>query len=54
MWRCCGSSAAALRAPDAYGARVPGTQRLVNELTVRAGKVVYDLNGISIKDGGDK
>jgi dihydroorotase len=40
--------------PDAYGARVPGTQRLENELTVRAGKVVYDLNGISIKEGGDK
>jgi dihydroorotase len=40
--------------PDAYGTRVPGTQRLENELTVRAGKVVYDLNGISITNGGAK
>jgi dihydroorotase len=32
---------------DAYGARLAGTRRLVCELTVVGGKVVYDLNGIS-------
>lgn len=30
---------------DSYGARMDGTQRLVNELTVASGLVVYDLNG---------
>ena len=34
--------------PDAYGTRLESHERLVNELTVRDGKVVYDLNGISI------
>lgn len=32
---------------DSYGARMDGTQRLVNELTVASGLVVYDLNGIT-------
>jgi dihydroorotase len=32
---------------DAYGARSDGTQKLVCELTVHDGNVVYDLNGIS-------
>ena len=32
---------------DSYGARMRGDQRLVCELTIRDGKVVYDLNGIS-------
>jgi dihydroorotase len=32
---------------DSYGARLPGTERLVCELTLRDGKVVYDLNGIA-------
>ena len=32
---------------DAHGARHDGTQKLVCELTVHHGKVVYDLNGIS-------
>jgi len=35
---------------DSFGARLRGTQRLVCELTVRDGKVVYDLNGISRPD----
>jgi dihydroorotase len=35
---------------DMYGARMDSTQRLVAELTVRDGKVVYDLNGISRPD----
>src|SRR5205085_11955474 len=35
---------------DMYGARLQGTQRLACELTVRAGKVVYDTNGISRPD----
>jgi len=32
---------------DMYGARMDGKQRLACELTVRDGKVVYDLNGIT-------
>ncbi len=35
---------------DMYGARMNGSQRLACELTIRAGKVVYDLNGISRPD----
>ena len=35
---------------DMYGARMNGTQKLTCELTVRNGKVVYDLNGISRPD----
>ncbi len=32
---------------DMYGARLDGSRKLICELTVRSGKVVYDLNGIS-------
>ena len=32
---------------DMYGARLSGKQRLAAELTLRDGKVVYDLNGIT-------
>jgi dihydroorotase len=32
---------------DMYGARMDGNQRFVCELTVKNGKIVYDLNGIS-------
>ena len=35
---------------DMYGARLRGKQKLVCELTVRNGKVVYDLNGITRPD----
>jgi dihydroorotase len=35
---------------DMYGARMDGKQRLECELTVRNGKVVYDLNGLSRPD----
>ncbi|HVW83558.1 MAG TPA: amidohydrolase/deacetylase family metallohydrolase [Bryobacteraceae bacterium] len=35
---------------DMYGARLKGTQRLRCELTLRDGKVVYDLNGITRPD----
>ena len=35
---------------DMYGARMDSTERLTAELTVRDGKVVYDLNGISRPD----
>jgi len=35
---------------DSAGARRDGTQRLVTELTVRAGQVVWDLNGRSAVD----
>ncbi len=35
---------------DMYGARMDGKQRFVCELTVRDGKVVYDLNGLSRPD----
>jgi dihydroorotase len=32
---------------DMYGARMDSTQRLVCELTIRDGRIVYDLNGVS-------
>ena len=32
---------------DMYGARMDGNRKFTCELTIRAGKVVYDLNGIS-------
>ena len=35
---------------DMYGARLQSTQKLICELTVRAGKVVYDLNGVTRPD----
>jgi dihydroorotase len=35
---------------DMYGARMNGRQKFICELTVRDGKVVYDLNGISRPD----
>jgi len=38
---------------DSYGARLRGTRKLTCELTVRNGRVVYDLNGIT-RDDWDK
>ena len=35
---------------DMYGARMDGRQRLVCQMTVRNGRIVYDLNGISRPD----
>lgn len=35
---------------DMYGARLRGAQKLACELTLREGKVVYDLNGITRPD----
>jgi dihydroorotase len=35
---------------DMYGARMKGSQRLQCELTLRNGKVVYDLNGLTRPD----
>ncbi len=35
---------------DSFGARMEGSDRLVCELTVRDGKVVYDLNGLTRPD----
>jgi dihydroorotase len=35
---------------DSFGARLSGTERFVCELTIREGKVVYDLNGITRPD----
>jgi len=35
---------------DSFGARMEGTERLVCELTLRDGKVVYDLNGLTRPD----
>ena len=35
---------------DSYGARMKGDKKLVCEATFRAGKVVYDLNGITRPD----
>ena len=35
---------------DVLGARMKGSQKLIGELTVRNGKVVWDLNGITRED----
>jgi dihydroorotase len=35
---------------DSFGGRLRAKQRLVNEMTLRDGKVVYDLNGIARPD----
>ena len=35
---------------DMYGARISGRQKFICELTLRDGKVAYDLNGISRPD----
>jgi dihydroorotase len=35
---------------DMYGARMKGRQKIICEMTVRDGKIVYDLNGISRPD----
>jgi dihydroorotase len=35
---------------DTYGARMAGDEKLVCELTVRDGRVVWDLNGITRED----
>jgi dihydroorotase len=32
---------------DARGTRLNGSQKLVAELTIRAGRVVWDLNGLA-------
>ena len=38
---------------DMYGARLDGTQKLIAELTLRDGRILYDLNGIA-KEQWDK
>ena len=35
---------------DMYGARMKGTQKMTCEMTLRDGKVVYDLNGLARED----
>ena len=35
---------------DMYGARLKGNQKIIAELTLKDGKVVYDLNGITRPD----
>ena len=35
---------------DVYGARIDGAQKFVCEMTIKDGKIVYDLNGISRPD----
>jgi dihydroorotase len=35
---------------DTYGARMVGDEKLICELTVRDGRVVWDLNGITRED----
>ena len=49
--RCCASRKGRFGFVDMYGARMDATQRLMCELTVRDGKVVYDLNGIHGRTG---
>ena len=47
---CCGSRAAASASSTCTARAWTGTQRLPCELTLRDGKVVYDLNGMSRPD----
>jgi len=35
---------------DMYGARLAGTERLVAEMTLKDGRIVYELNGLSRPD----
>ena len=35
---------------DMYGARLKGNQKIIAELTLKDGKVVYDLNGMTRPD----
>ncbi|PYV16311.1 MAG: amidohydrolase/deacetylase family metallohydrolase, partial [Acidobacteria bacterium] len=35
---------------DMHGARLRGNQKLICELTLRDGKIVYDLNGLARPD----
>ena len=35
---------------DMYGAKLTGTQRLVAEMTLKDGKIVWELNGLSRPD----
>jgi dihydroorotase len=35
---------------DARGSRLRGTQKLVAELTIKGGRVVWDLNGLAAED----
>jgi dihydroorotase len=35
---------------DSFGGRMDGNQKITAQLTVRAGQVVYDLNGLSVPD----
>ena len=35
---------------DVRGKRLPGNRKLEAELTIRAGKVVWDLNGLAAED----
>ncbi len=39
---------------DVRGTKLKGTQKLETELTIRAGKIVWDLNGISAPSLGCK
>jgi dihydroorotase len=38
---------------DQDGARMPGTQKLTAEVTIKDGKIVYDLNGLASPAWGD-
>ncbi len=35
---------------DSAGARMPGTQRIISETTLRKGQVAWDLNGLASED----
>ena len=50
MWPSCSRETGKFGFTDMYGARLQGTQKLTCELTLRNGKVVYDLNGLSRPD----
>ena len=50
MWPCCGWRSGVFGSMDTYGPRKKGTRKLERELTVRDGRVVWDLNGITRED----
>ena len=46
MSRCCGVEKGHFGFTDMVNTRFDGTQKLVAELTIKDGKIVYDLNGL--------
>ena len=47
MLRCCGCETGTFGFTDMLNKRLDGNQKLLCELTIKDGQIVYDLNGIS-------